>query len=92
MRNLEHPGVRSCREAENLGSWSAVIGRVCSVAYDLAQIAEWIGLLYSMGGSSSSSTSLGLAILFKRAPRPGVKSGIWLSEVGVGTSAGPSKG
>jgi hypothetical protein len=46
-----------------LGFWSAVAATVFSVAYDLGQIAEWLGLLGSAGGPSSSSTPLGLAIL-----------------------------
>lgn len=43
--------------------WAAVCATVFSVAYDIAQIAEWIGLLGSAGGPESASTPIGLVIL-----------------------------
>jgi hypothetical protein len=46
-----------------LGFWSAVLATVFSITYDVGQIAEWLGLLGSGGGSESSSTPLGLVIL-----------------------------
>lgn len=46
-----------------LGFWSAALATVFSVAYDLAQVAEWFGLLGSQGGAESSSTPLGLVVL-----------------------------
>ena len=46
-----------------VGFWSAVLATVFSITYDVAQLAEWFGLLGSHGGSESASTPLGLAIL-----------------------------
>ena len=48
---------------KRLGFWSAVCSTVFSILYIVAQLAEWIGLLGSQGGSESSSTPLGLALL-----------------------------
>jgi hypothetical protein len=45
------------------GYWSAVLATVFSIAYDIAQIAEWMGLLGSGGGPDSASTAAGLVIL-----------------------------
>lgn len=45
------------------GFWSAVLCTVFSVAFVLAQLAEWLGWLGSDGGPESSSTALGLFIL-----------------------------
>jgi hypothetical protein len=47
----------------SVGFWSAVLATVFSIAYDVSQIAEWLGWLGSQGGPESSSTPLGLAIL-----------------------------
>lgn len=49
--------------ARAAGFWSAVLATVFSLAYDVGQIAEWLGWLGSHGGPESSSTPLGLAIL-----------------------------
>jgi hypothetical protein len=49
--------------ARRLGFWSAVCATIFSVAYDVAQIAEWLGWLGSAGGPESGSTPLGLALL-----------------------------
>ena len=46
-----------------LGFWSAVLATVFSIAYDLGQIAEWLGWLGSKGGPESSSTPLGFVVL-----------------------------
>jgi hypothetical protein len=46
-----------------LGYRSAVLATVLGVAYVLAQLAEWLGLLGSRGGPESASTPLGLALL-----------------------------
>ena len=46
-----------------VGHWSAVLATVFSIIYIVGQLAEWSGLLRSQGGPSSSSTSLGLAVL-----------------------------
>jgi hypothetical protein len=43
--------------------WSAVLATVFSIAYDLGQIAEWLGWLGSEGGPESSSTPLGIVVL-----------------------------
>jgi hypothetical protein len=45
------------------GFWSAVLCTVFSLAYVVAQLAEWAGLLGSDGGPHSRSTTLGLAVL-----------------------------
>ena len=46
-----------------VGFWSAVLATVFSIAYDLGQIAEWLGWLGSQGGPESASTPLGLVVL-----------------------------
>lgn len=46
-----------------LGYWSAVLASVFSLAYIFAQLAEWAGMLGSMGGPESASTPLGLIVL-----------------------------
>jgi hypothetical protein len=46
-----------------VGFWSAVLCTVFSLAYVLAQLAEWAGLFGSAGGPHSRSTTLGLAVL-----------------------------
>lgn len=45
------------------GFWSAVLSTAFSVAYIIAQVAEWLGWLGSRGGPESPSTPLGLAVL-----------------------------
>lgn len=45
------------------GYWSAVLCTVFSIAYILAQLAEWQGWLGSSGGPESASTPLGLWLL-----------------------------
>jgi len=46
-----------------LGFWSALVATVCSITYDVGQIAEWMGLLGSAGGPEASSTPLGILVL-----------------------------
>src|SRR6185437_10363955 len=57
MLDLESRSVRT------LGLWSAVLATVFSVAYDVGQVAEWLGWLGSQGGPESSSTPLGIVVL-----------------------------
>lgn len=45
------------------GYWSAALCAVFSLAYIIAQLAEWQGWLGSGGGPESASTPLGLALL-----------------------------
>jgi len=47
----------------SVGFWSAVLCTVFSLAYVLAQIAEWLGWLGSRGGPENASTPLGLAVI-----------------------------
>jgi hypothetical protein len=51
------------RSVRSLGIWSATLCTVFSLAYVLAQLGEWLGLLGSAGGPHSRSTSVGLAVL-----------------------------
>lgn len=46
-----------------LGYWSAVLCSVFSIAYVVAQLLEWAGMLGSAGGPESMSTPLGTAVL-----------------------------
>ena len=46
-----------------VGFWSAVLATVFSLAYIVAQLAEWSGALGSRGGPESRSTLLGLILL-----------------------------
>ena len=48
---------------KTVGFWSAVLATVFSIAYIVAQLAEWMGLLGSQGGPESASTPFGLALL-----------------------------
>lgn len=60
-------GIESLRRVspatKMLGMWSAALATICSLAYLVAQFAEWLGLLGSQGGPSSSSTAVGLVML-----------------------------
>ena len=47
----------------SLGFWSAAFCTAFSLAYVVAQLAEWAGLLGSAGGPHSKSTSVGLIAL-----------------------------
>jgi hypothetical protein len=48
---------------KKLGLWSAWLATVFSLAYIVAQFAEWFGWLGSGGGPESASTPFGLVIL-----------------------------
>ena len=41
-----------------VGFWSAVLATVFSIAYDIGQIAEWLGWMGSGGGPESSSDAV----------------------------------
>jgi hypothetical protein len=45
------------------GFWSAVLCVAFSLAYSVAQIAEWLGWMGSGGGAGNPSTPLGLVVL-----------------------------
>ena len=60
---LDDPQVRAQRSTNAVGFWSAALATFFSVAYVVAQLAEWLGLFGSRGGPSSSSTPLGLIVL-----------------------------
>lgn len=51
------------RSTKAVGYWSAVCATTFSLAYVVAQLAEWIGWLGSGGGPESSSTPPGLILL-----------------------------
>jgi hypothetical protein len=53
-------GSNSVRQA---GMGAALAAATCSIAYDIAQIWEWLGLLGSAGGPNSTSTPLGIVLL-----------------------------
>jgi len=46
-----------------VGFWSALFATLFSIIYIVGQLAEWLGLLGSLGGPESASTPFGLAIL-----------------------------
>jgi hypothetical protein len=46
-----------------LGFWSAALATVFSIAYVVAQLAEWLGWLGSGGGADNASTPVGLIVL-----------------------------
>jgi hypothetical protein len=46
-----------------IGLWSALLASVFAIAYDIGQIAEWLGLMGSGGGPENDSTWYGLVIL-----------------------------
>ncbi len=46
-----------------VGFWSAVLATVFSIAYDVGQLAEWLGWLGSGGGAENLSTPVGLLVL-----------------------------
>jgi hypothetical protein len=49
--------------AKAAGFWSAVLATAFSLAYVVAQLAEWLGWLGSRGGPESGSTVLGIVVL-----------------------------
>ncbi len=46
-----------------MGLWSAVFASIFSIAYDIMQIGEWVGLMGSGGGPENDSTWYGLVVL-----------------------------
>jgi hypothetical protein len=46
-----------------IGFWSAILATACSIAYVVAQLAEWAGVMGSGGGADNPSTPLGLFVL-----------------------------
>lgn len=48
---------------KSIGFWSALLATLFSIAYIVAQFAEWFGWLGSQGGPESSSTPLGIVLL-----------------------------
>jgi hypothetical protein len=46
-----------------VGYWSAVLASLFSIIYIIGQLAEWMNLLGSGGGSENPSTALGLIVL-----------------------------
>ena len=57
------PPIATSASTRAVGFWSAVLATTFALAYDLAQIAEWLGWLGSAGGPASGSTPLGLAVI-----------------------------
>jgi hypothetical protein len=57
------PDSGPCPAVRTVGRWSAILCTVFSLAYVVAQLAEWAGWLGSAGGPHSRSTTLGLAVL-----------------------------
>lgn len=55
--------VRISQSTRMVGFWSAAVATMCSIAYDVGQIAEWMGLLGSQGGPESGSTPVGLIVV-----------------------------
>lgn len=55
--------LRVAPSTKSVGFWSAVLATVFSLAYSVAQIAEWLGWLGSRGGPESSSTVPALVVL-----------------------------
>lgn len=53
----------SNKSVRALGFWSAVLCTLFSLAYVVAQLGEWLGLLGSAGGPNSRSTPFGLVVL-----------------------------
>lgn len=54
---------RISSSARSLGYWSSIFSSVFSIAYIIAQLIEWMGLLGSQGGPENLSTPMGLVWL-----------------------------
>lgn len=54
---------KNSSSVRKLGYWAAVLAAVFSLAYVVAQLAEWLGILGSKGGPESPSTAKGLILL-----------------------------
>lgn len=63
MTNSTLPAPAISAATRSVGFWSAVTATVCSIAYVLLQLAEWMGWLGSRGGPESLSTPLGIILL-----------------------------
>ena len=66
MSAIAHEPSRSITASaatRTVGFGAAVLSTVFALAYDLGQIAEWMGWLGSAGGPESASTPFGLAVL-----------------------------
>ena len=71
-----------------LGFWSAVLCTVFSLAYVVAQLGEWAGVLGSAGGPHSRSTAFGLMVLLT----PSLLLGISFAVLQIGRSASVPRG
>jgi hypothetical protein len=63
LRQEKEIPMEAPRNVYKLGFWSAVLASVFSLAYDIGQIAEWLGLMGSGGGPENDSTWYGLVVL-----------------------------
>lgn len=65
LSDIDYKGlpVEDHSSAYRIGLWSAVLASVSSIAYDIGQLAEWLGLMGSGGGPEHDSTWYGLVIL-----------------------------
>lgn len=50
-------------DAQRMAFWAAVACAIFSIAYVVAQLFEWLGMLGSAGGPNNASAPLGLALL-----------------------------
>jgi hypothetical protein len=83
---MRHPVPPSVRQ---VGSWSAILATVCSLTYDIGQIAEWMGLMGSGGGAENASTVLGLVVLL--TPSLLLASSFLVLVVGIHELASPDR-
>ena len=63
MDAAQGPQMAASPATRRLGLWSAAAALACSLAYDIAQVCEWLGWLGSSGGPNASSTAFGLVLL-----------------------------
>jgi len=63
LRQEKEIPMEAPRNVYKLGFWSAVLASVFSLAYDIGQLAEWLGLMGSGGGPENDSTWYGLVVL-----------------------------
>lgn len=73
----------------SVGYWSAALATAFSVAYDIGQLGEWLGLMGSGGGANNPSTPLGLVVLL--APSLLLGSSFLLLMVSVHQLAPPDR-
>jgi hypothetical protein len=67
--------------AWRMGLWSAVLASIFSIAYDVCQIAEWIGLMGSGGGPENDSSWYGLVVLLVPSLFLGISFVVLMSSV-----------